>query len=318
MERVGTAYLVFCIWLFLSGWSQAQGVNNVITYQSSDQAGNTGQIALPSELKTVDAYSTPRTPEALLLEGASYFQDGNLRSALAAFQQSLDLYRQARNAKGEGRALIYIGMCHEAVRRYQVALDTFYLALNVQRRVGDKQGEARSLSEIGNTYRVWGYPKEGLHRLKAALALCQSLEQCPAQPTILNHIGMTYFDLPNYPQALRYFRKALALYHQSEDERQIALVFNNIGAVYNATGRFSDALPLLLEANSLARRKGESDLIPMTLCNIGFSHAGLHQPAEAEKDYREALALYTQLGRQEGENEMRKRLDQLLTSVSRR
>ena len=316
MKRVGASRFLFSTFVLLVAWSQAQAANNVPLDNDRDSNRSEGQIAFLSESKA-DAPSTRETPEALIQEGTSHFQNRDFPSALADLQQSVDLSRQTDNSHAQSRALTLLAMCYEAIGKHQRALENLSLALKVQRRVQDRQGEAHSLSDIGNIYRFWGYPEEGIRHLKAALALCSALQQCSAKPKILNHLGMAFFDLRDYRQALEYYQKALQLYRESGNEPRMALVLNNIGAVYNATSRFSDALVLLLEANSLARRVEASELLALNLSNIGFSYVALQEPAQAEKSYREALVLYRDLGIRNRETDMRMRLDHLGLSISR-
>lgn len=144
MKRTGIAPVLSCMYLVVAVSPQtlAQWGDNITTID-----GGRCSAFLDEEAENrAAAHSTRVTADALNLKGVSYVQSGDFPSALTAFQQSLDLSRQAADLSGQSRALTHIGLCHEALGEHQAALDNLLLALEVSAALGtNREKRVRSV-----------------------------------------------------------------------------------------------------------------------------------------------------------------------------
>jgi tetratricopeptide (TPR) repeat protein len=106
--------------------------------------------------------TTDRRTEALKLYqlGTQQYRKGQLKEALATFQQVLTITREIQDRAVEGATLNNIGFVYERFGQYPKALEYYQQSLEIIKEVGNRAGEGAILNNIGAVYRSLGqYPK---------------------------------------------------------------------------------------------------------------------------------------------------------------
>lgn len=161
---------------------------------------------------------------------------GYLEQAANDSSIALNLYRTIGDKRGEGLALISMGLSN-SFRAQSEAIDSHRRARDVFRSLGDKTSEAIALNALGQA-------SENLHDDSAltyyeqALALFEEKGIKDAQTNSLLKIAQLYFD-KDLDKALAYGERCLKLSQQMGNARTEALVRSEIARVYTAQKRYA-------------------------------------------------------------------------------
>ncbi len=177
----------------------------------------------------------------------------------------------------------------------RVAMPEFLRALELYRAAKDVRGEAVVLGLIGNCYKQFGdYPK-ALEYLRKALFLKQQIGDTQEEAWTLNHLGLVFWSMSDYPHAIEHYNRSLAMARKAADRSLEAAVLNNLGMIHDETGDYKRSLPLYEEALKLHRANRNEMAESYTLGNLGGWHLLLGRYQEAKRYYQEAFAISERL-----------------------
>ncbi len=111
-------------------------------------------------------------------------------------------------------------------------------------------------------------------------------------------LGIIYTALGQLSEALKHLHEALAIYEQHNRRREAAHVCCNIGHVHLLRAEYAQARPFFQRPLSYVEQSGDI-LKSVLLYNMGELAAADHRLDEAEKFYREGLALVEQVNDRE-------------------
>jgi len=96
----------------------------------------------------------------------------HLFKALQSWQQSLKLYREIKDRRGEGQSLGNLGNAYYSLGNYPKAIDYYEQYLAISREIKDRNGEGAALGSLGSAYLSLGnYPKAiDYHEQRLAIA----------------------------------------------------------------------------------------------------------------------------------------------------
>ena len=100
---------------------------------------------------------------------------GEKQKAFNAYNQALQLQRDAGDRRGEGNTLSNLGLYFLSEGKAQKAIDTYNQAILLRRAVGDRAGEASTLSNIAYAERPLNRLNESLAHIAACLKIMESL-----------------------------------------------------------------------------------------------------------------------------------------------
>ncbi|MCA1568080.1 MAG: CHAT domain-containing protein [Acidobacteria bacterium] len=217
--------------------------------------------------------------------------------AVKKFERALELFRQARNQRGEAAALSGIGLSY--MRRWEMSKAVEYLrpALELFRAEGDRHEEARTLNMLGGTADNLLKPQEAMAYYEEAIKGWEATGDLARKGNTQNNLGKLHDDFGEWQKALEYYDLALANYDAGEavDEGQRATIremrastLYNIGYAYIIFGDFDKAQDYLRQ--SLARRetaRGHG----MTRTQMAYAHVQAGEPRLALEQCQLALPL---------------------------
>ncbi len=114
----------------------------------------------------------PKPSQAALIYnnlGEVYYALSKFREALAYYEQSLQIYKESGDRKGEGEALNNLGGIYYSLGNTEQALSYYQQALRIRREVGDRRGESTTLGNLGALYDSLGDKEEALSYFQQAL-----------------------------------------------------------------------------------------------------------------------------------------------------
>jgi DNA-binding SARP family transcriptional activator/tetratricopeptide (TPR) repeat protein len=112
-------------------------------------------------------------------------------------------------------------------------------------------------------------------------------------------LGIYYAAIGQLSEALKHLHEALAIYEQHDRRREVGHVCCNIGHVYLLKADYTRAERFFQRPQSYVEQSGDIPLKSVLLYNMGELAATARRFDEAEKCYREGLALATQMNDRE-------------------
>jgi CHAT domain-containing protein/Tfp pilus assembly protein PilF len=257
------------------------------------------------------------TSEVALPQGAasrrarSAFQDGmelygggtatTWTSAIARWQEALQLAKTVGDRDTEALALTWLGVAHSNLKDLKQASEYYNQVLQLYRETGDRHSQASTLMALGQIKSTWGEYQNALDDYEQALKLWQEVKYRTGEAATLNNIGFVHSDLGDFNPALNYYQQALNLAQNLGNPANIAATLNNIGRAYSDLGKTEDSLNAYNQALALWQEAKNASGQASTLNNIGFVYANGKQWSQAREYYDRALPLWEDLGDKGGE-----------------
>lgn len=219
--------------------------------------------------------------------------------ALPSYDQSLELFKQLGDRRGQAAALYGKGLAKARGREMREGLQLYEEALRIYRseEARDRHEEARTLHAMGGAYDVLGQTDQALEGFERALEGWRETGDAAQAGNTYSSIAKLDDDRGDWQAALDNYDKALALYAQGEAEARQgksairstrASTLYNLGFTYAALGDYSKALDLLKQ--SLALRDNPAGK-GITLMMTGYVQALAGEPEAALESCRNALPL---------------------------
>lgn len=239
---------------------------------------------------------------------------GDLEKALNEMTRAHDLYKAINNKKGEGLALIALGLWHSS-RDIEKSIEYHKEALKIFRSIGDRHSEGVALNAIGQGYQFLDEQKLALDSYEEALrvfedigssdgistssfkiarmhAIAERFEQAIAyydrclkvsraagkirtEGFALNEIASVYVKQGLNERTAAQYQKVLSFFESIGDLRGQATALNSYGDFLRQLGKNQKALELYNRALPLSEKVGNEDVLTATLYNLALIHLRL-------------------------------------------
>lgn len=223
---------------------------------------------------------------------------GRLREALRAYRAVAAATAKTDPALAAA-ALNNACVVQQDLGDLRAALPDCEEALRLRRADGDPISIAETLNNVGLTLEALGRAGEAEERYREALAINRKLADAGAEAINLGNLAALALQAGRYSDAMRLYNEAgdLAAKHRDEpwaaEQREIARI--NQGVVLEKVGAYREALDLykglLAGSEALDPRRRAALLV-----NAGVMYRNLGDPVSAVEAFREAVAVYQQLG----------------------
>jgi tetratricopeptide (TPR) repeat protein len=220
--------LIEAIWQYCQAerWQEAYNLMELEgIFEDLDRWGSNA-ILLELYLLLLPDKWHPKPSQAALIYnnlGEVYYALSKFREALPYLEQSLQIYREARDHKGEGEALSDLGIVNHSLGNNEQALSYFQQALAIRREVGDRSGEGTTLNNLGLLYNSLGNKEQALVYFQQALDISREVGDRSGEGTTLWNIGVLYFKQTRYNVALACILLARGIFEeiQSPDRDKV-------------------------------------------------------------------------------------------------
>jgi CHAT domain-containing protein len=218
------------------------------------------------------------------------------RSAIGKYEESLRLFRLARDRRGEITTLNTIGSIKAALGEGQNALASFDEALSLARAGNEREDEARILSSIAQVYFALGNKEKSLEDFQSSLKLFRALGDARTAGYTLANMGLVRVEMTERREALADFQGALALLRTAGDRRGEAYALNHIGLVHNSLGEQAEARRSHDEVVALIQNMDDCVELAPALSNLAWDSLESGDRQKALEYLNQALALQQGLG----------------------
>ena len=249
--------------------------------------------------KAVELYAAQG---AKRLEGEALLERGRTRRLLGDFNGADALYAEALQKIGAGeeksRARVTLEQANNAwfQGRYQEAFEKRD-EVEKSAKAGGWSGEMVMAKNTGGL--IWstlGDNKRALVELRAALVLAEALPNRPDEvATTLNNIGLVQRESGDYNGAIATLERALAIDKKIGSRWAMAYDLRNLGQSLLRLGRPEPALAHFVEAEGLATAIGDQVNLAKILLARADAELQLKRLPDAQRSYRQALAIADRL-----------------------
>jgi two-component system NarL family sensor kinase len=219
--------------------------------------------------------------------GYAFEKNGQLDSALLAYQRGQAIAGQHQLVAWEGRSLRYEGMLHLAQARYGKARLVLRKAVELFASDSLKLDRAKTLVDLGNVYYHLGRVDTAATIYLQAARLFDALDMPPQAGIVYGNLGTLHMELAHYEEAIRFhglnYQRAAA----AGSGLHAARAAYNLGSALDAGGELEQAAHYYDSALSQAQEWEDSLL-------VGFCYMGLASLASKRQAYQEAVAAMQQ------------------------
>jgi tetratricopeptide (TPR) repeat protein len=254
--------------------------------------------------------------DVLAHSAAALWHVNRYSEAVRRTEQALAAYRELDDMRGVANTLNNLGDLHLGADHHQQASESYQLAREMFQSIGDRLGESTTLSNIGDIRRETGQGKEALPYYRTALDICREIGNPRYEANILNNLGAAYLQLGYYENALDQYQKGLVLAHGLAERFLEAQSHRGSGDAHLAVGNPRSADVSYRTALELSQRIGDQYLEAQALHGLGQTLANEHDVVAAAEHLREALGIFTSIGKSRDADMVRVHLHELGNNVA--
>jgi tetratricopeptide (TPR) repeat protein len=220
----------------------------------------------------------------------------NFRQALAAFEETLPLWRTLGDQWFEGNVLAEIGGLHRLLAENQDALDYYERALPVLRSSGNRRDESGTLNNIAAVYYSRGEVPKAFDYFGRSLDVARAIGDRQAQSILLNNMGTLYLAQGEHQMALDLLNQALPLRRAVQDKSGEIRTLNNLSLIYRLLGDLAASKQSAETALSASNDIRDRQLQASSLNSLGTAERVLAEWSAAETHLQQALMMFRELG----------------------
>jgi tetratricopeptide (TPR) repeat protein/tRNA A-37 threonylcarbamoyl transferase component Bud32 len=273
---------------------------------------------------------------ALLTEGNAWQELGEIPKAIAAAEESRQIFAATGDRGGESRALRTAGIALRSQGDPAGALQRYERGLAVAREIGDQSTTAALLNNIANVlrqqgsleaaqkaygeslaisreigdrssvamilnnsailHRVRGQVEQAKKNYRESLAIRRELGEKAPAAATLNNLANLMSDEGDLSGAMKMYEETLVTSEELGDKRGTAMAWYNMGEMQRLQGNLPRSRTLFDQALALRRSLEDKGGVARTLASIGLVQTAQGRLPEAKKTYDEALTLQTGVG----------------------
>nr|HMU50898.1 hypothetical protein [Geminicoccaceae bacterium] len=211
-----------------------------------------------------------------------------MEAALRGCQQTAD-------RKGEGAALMYLGLAWEGIGNAHAAIEYYDRALAIFVAIGELRGEAATLGNLGNAWNGLGEHRKAIGLLERRLAIALEIGDKNGEANALGNLGLAWADLGELHKAIELHEQDIAIRRQLGDQRREAEALGNLGIAWKNLGEPRKAIGLYEQQLATACEIGDRRSEGNALWNSAEGHEKLDEHEKAIAAARAALAIYRQI-----------------------
>ena len=260
-----------------------------ITFKQTRSSTDQDKARVEAEKLTEDALQ-------LLLSQAG---DSKLK-AIDLFQQSVAVWRLAKDQANEARSIYYVAHSLNATSQYPKAAEVAEQGIPIAQASGSKRWHAYLLEELGQSYSNRGDRRKALDFFQQALPL-RSDDEPVALANTLNLIGIAYAWTGDSFKALEYMERVASINHGRHEPMKESTNLGNMCVIRRTLGHLKKALELCTTAVAIKRDIGDQSGLSSVLDGLGSVYGSLGDYQKALDRYQEARAIRKKLGEAESE-----------------
>lgn len=228
---------------------------------------------------------------AKLAEGTAHFNLGEKEKALAAWEQSRQIWAAAGYPGEVAKTLINTGLIFYQMGNQAEAKKRYEEALSIWRTTGNKAGEGTALANLGNLRNDDGDLAGAKRTFLEVLAISRELGG-PDALTLVD-LGDVQIGLGDVAGAIASHREAVELARQQGDRWTLAAALAHLSRAFYLHGELQKAKASAQEALDITSQTHDKSRAARTMANWGEILMAEGDLPQARKNLEQALQLRT-------------------------
>jgi len=157
------------------------------------------------------------------------------------------------------------------------------------------RGLGTAYNNIGGVYQLKGDVAQAMEYYDRYLQISRKTGDLESESIALLNIGVIHKEREAYELAIKYFLETLEIAKKTENKDMIVLAKCYIAECMAGEGDISHAIENVQEAAYVAEETGGAALSAFIESTLGIVYQSAEEWAMAEKHYRKAIDLYTEM-----------------------
>jgi tetratricopeptide (TPR) repeat protein len=256
--------------------------------------------AIPSTIEGIERRllmaSGPAQKLGLLRRIVAELHAANPLYTVSLAGEGIRLATKLRDRAAAADILRYRGLCHLALRRFDVAEPDLREAFEIFADLDAPHDAAVAAHAMGRVREGDGDQRDAMAWYRKSLEIAAD-DRCTAiRPTILESLGGLHAGLGSYAEALGAYFDALPLLESLGEGDGMGSVLMSIGIVYGLTEDYAAAFDYFTRSATLFRSSGSRYLEVRALTNLGSIHYLRGELDAALECALTAITVYEALG----------------------
>lgn len=234
---------------------------------------------------------------------------GRRRRAYGHYYHAFVMYRELDDKAGQAAMLLHMGNLDELDDKHEEAINAFRQSQRLYNAAADEAGEALAALRFGAAQLAYGSQRQARDGFRRSLELYSLLGERLGQARANLGLGQYWAKAGKPLPASEHFAAARALYREAGDRRGELAALREIILLAHAGGGIAQGD--LAQMRRIARGIADPGVRAGVLLSSGDLALAVDRPVEAESIYREALAVFAELGDDAGQRVARERLTRL-------
>jgi tetratricopeptide (TPR) repeat protein len=215
------------------------------------------------------------------------------QEALRRAEQSGSRHLIARARLLEGRSYFNQGQLKSAEQSLEIARKTFI-------EVGDRAGAALALNSLGSVMADMHDLPRAEQMYREAMSVNEQIGARRAMSGSLNNLGIVLKDQRRFGEARAAYERALSIQREIGDKNWVAIALSNIGVVLFEQDHLSEAAKYYKESLALAREIGDRRGEVRALHNLAVVDREMGNLTAARSGYEASLPVRAAIGDKRG------------------
>jgi tetratricopeptide (TPR) repeat protein len=193
--------------------------------------------------------------------GVDYYNLGDYQMSLKYCLEALAGEEAEDYPLGIANDLNMIGVIYTELKEYAKARETFQRALTTYASLGERLGVAKVHNNLGTVCEKLGDDDEALRFHQTAVSEAQQLGNVGLEAEAEHNSGIIFKKRKQYDQALQHYLHAVDLKVRTGTSDEVASSYHNIAEVYLLQGRHREALAYLEKARAIGLEAKSNEIL---------------------------------------------------------
>lgn len=223
--------------------------------------------------------------------GTTYWNLGDLDSAIFYIEKSIPIYKKIKNETGLANSYYMLGLVNDDKGNFPAALDNLLKSLRLAQKTENKRIEGNILNSIGVVYRHQDQIAKALPYLLRAQKIAKEINDLTLLANTLTNTAALFMVDNKYEEAIANYEEVFKIAEVIQDSTMIAKNYGSIGNVYEKMGNLNKALDSYLKGEELSKKVETKIGLAKNKANIGSIYIKLGQYVKAEHYFSDAFQL---------------------------
>ncbi|HXU38795.1 MAG TPA: tetratricopeptide repeat protein [Blastocatellia bacterium] len=224
--------------------------------------------------------------------GTAWARRGEMRHAIASYEQAALILREVGTRAHEGGVLLNLGIAHRNLGELDRAVAYYEAALAIFRDIKDRRYEGTVLGNLGLAVKELGDDVRAIELHNQYLTIAREVGDRQGESIALGALGNAHYQSGDYRRAIEFHERSLSIAREIGDRHGEGIAFGNLGAVYDSLGDRSIARGYFTQHLAIARETGDQRGEGTALFNLSLSLNGLGDRAQAISHSEAALDIF--------------------------